>query len=154
MPEYRRRTILDLPPISFECPFCYKAYKTKHTVSAHIPTCTDNNEAPDETFDNIILTEMGTLGLYTVNDYLNERDKVIKTMKKYILTNELDTLTNQTGEQIRQYISDELAIEYDTLMYTWEIYMFFFIITDEERHLANEQQINNLVKMYDFCYKN
>ncbi len=133
-----------MPKSVFECPFCYKDYKTKQTVSNHIPNCPDNDEEPDKPFDEIYLMED-----YTVSNYLNERERLVKTIKKYIRTNELADIANQTGEQIRSHISTELAIDHDSLFYTWEIYAFFFILSDDDSKLSEKEQIREMNIKYE-----
>lgn len=147
MPEYSIKTVADISKVIFECPFCYKNYKTKGAIRNHIPNCTDNSEAPDEAFDEIYLMEN-----YTVSDYINERERLVKTIRKFIQTNELAAIADQTGEQIRKYISDRLAIDHDSLFYTWEIYMFFFVLSKEERELAEKEQVREMNFKYGTLY--
>ncbi len=136
MPEYIRRPITYIINPAYECPFCWKGYKQKGHLVRHIPNCTDNDNSPDVDFDEIILMEDND---YSVADYLNERDRFIKTVRRYIETNELAVLANQTSEQIRHRISNDLAITVDNVSFTWEIYAIFFVMTDEDEALREDQ---------------
>jgi hypothetical protein len=136
MPEYIRRPITYVIDPAYDCPFCWKGYKQKGHLVRHIRNCTDNDNSPDEDFDEIILMEEND---YTVADYINERDRVVKTIRRYITTNELEELANQTGAQIRHRISNDLAIHVDNISFTWEVYAIFFVMSEEDIALQEEQ---------------
>ena len=129
------RTISDMKLYNIlNCPFCSYTnsnIKYRSDILRHIKKC-DEHELETDDIEDDEVDENGE----TVRDYLNWRVNIINTIKKFIRTNELNALQNQTPEEIRVYITNKLLINIPTTTRTdldafW-IYMQFFEMNKEE----------------------
>jgi hypothetical protein len=128
-----------------DCPFCsYRSPSVKYRSQMlnHIKKCNEHEQENDNIEDD----EHDEDG-ETIRQYLDWRINLINTVKKFIRTNELDLINNQTPEQIREYIKNKLLenivrdrrIDIDTF---W-IYTKFFELCEVE-----SQKWNNVIEEY------
>jgi hypothetical protein len=116
----------------FTCIFCANFYKTKSACVSHMKTCCYNEGI--EYNDDL---EIGWGG--TVYDYHRNHAAKSTTIKNYINTNTLSSLSNLTTNQIIENIQTTLIEngfnDNDSYLYTTSflIYKFFFIVSEEDK---------------------
>lgn len=128
-----------------DCPFCSyttPTVKYKSQMINHIKKCNDYEQGNDNIEDD----ECND-GEETVGYYLDWRINLINTIKKFIRTNELALVNNQTPEQIRGYIKNKIlasiAIDRRIDMDTFWIYKQFFEMDD-----AEDQKLDEVMEQY------
>jgi hypothetical protein len=138
MPVYKVRTIHDYPIEFYRCPgnpngleficfFCGIIYENKSSSITHMKKCdTDYNDAYE--FE----------GGITVHDFHCNHAAESKTVKTYILTNELSGLSNLSSSEIMDKIEVRLlenGFIHDSFYLkntAYLIYKFFFEVVAEE----------------------
>ena len=140
MPVYIRRTLTQFPiefyrcgtnpeGYGFRCPFCDDFFKTKAGRSSHMKHCSVEETGEEFDEENMLCDDI------TVGDCLRGYEIIAKVIRKFIQSNELEGLAEQTSEQIQAYIRNQLiengyasdSINNNAFL----IYRFFFEVTDE-----------------------
>ena len=84
---------------------------------------------------------------YTVKDYIDRQTSLISTVREFILSDVLKSISHEPFERIRQFIIDKLLITTNSpnrylYWHLFQIYCFFFDTTERERKLL----------LRDMCY--
>jgi len=148
MPVYTPQTVESIKLyLVLSCPFCLYSSPTikyKSQMLNHIKNCNEYQQENDNIEDDEYGEEDETIGYY-----LNWRINIINTVKKFIRTNELSLIHNQTPEEIRIYIKNKLLenilIDRRVDLDTFSIYRWFFDIND----LENQKMDEVIEKYYD-----
>jgi len=135
MPTYITRNHQEYPTEFYRCPanpegfefnciFCANFYKTKSACVSHMKKCCSD--------DDLEIT-----GGDTVNDYHRNHTATSTTIKNYINTHNLSSLSdyNQIIEDIQTKLTENGFNNTDFYLYTtsFSIYKFFFIASNEEK---------------------
>jgi hypothetical protein len=134
---YQTRTIKEIPNW-LECPIC-EEYDTKQRnyLMNHFKKC----EQYEGHIDDVLSYNINENT--TVEDFIEQEVNAINTVKKLIKTNELQTIQNQTPDEIRLYIKTKLLQgihPYFTVDFNaFHIYEFFFGDSEENSNkFSNE----------------
>lgn len=154
MPVYIRRTLEEFPRSFYLCnanpdgnphicPLCLNAYMTKRGMLSHLRKCCEK-ELGEPYANDLTLDEDFTLG-DAVNNHYVEFDQI----REYILSNELNTYSERTSEEIVAIVGSHLRAKghtsyciYDCAFY---IYKYFFEITEEEWETYKNNKIRRLL---------
>jgi hypothetical protein len=141
MPVYTPQTIDNVKLyLVLACPFCLYSSPTityKSQMLNHIKNCSEyeqeNDNIEDDECDD---------GEETIGNYLDWRINIMNTVKKFIRTNELALINNQTPEEIRIYIKNKLLenilIDRRVDLDTFSIYRWFFDMDNLENQKMDE----------------
>ncbi len=134
--------IKDTNYLMYDCPCCgdYCA-KTKYAVIKHLDNC-DENYDQGSSPEDIIIGDEEDGGCRTAETILNDRDIVIKTIKKFIKTNELEKIASKPGKDIREYIKEKLiniTDKYEINNYIFTIYGIFFEMSEEDKDAEKKE---------------
>lgn len=156
MPTYKHRTLGEFPQSFLSCPanpegkpyncvVCCDNFTSKSGLISHIKRCF--NEQYDEDYDEDY--EISDDG-YTIGDSIMNNDIHIKLAKKYIETNELEQYCERTPEEIKNIISNDMVSRghtqrFELRQWTFNIYRYFFEVTDDEINIEREAWIRQLV---------
>ena len=143
MPNYITRNLQEYPTefyrspanpegFEFQCMFsCGNFFKTKSACISHMKKCCSDE---DMEYGNDVEVFNGL----TIYDIHRNQAAKSSTIKNYILTNELESLSNLTPNTIRENIQSKLVEngfdEEDFYINTTRflIYKFFFEVSDDE----------------------
>jgi len=143
MPTYITRTIQEYPTEFYRCPanpegfeftciFCMNFYKTKSACISHMEKCCRDE---DTEYDRELEVEEGV----TVYDYQSNHAVKSSTIKHYITTNELVSLSELPSTHIIERIQARLiengfnGEEFYLYNASFLIYKFFFVASEEEK---------------------
>ena len=142
MRVYKKQTLSSLGNfIYYDCPACGDySTKLKSALLKHYERCDDAFDYIDDS-DEHDVSEM---------DIIEDMDCVIKLVKTFVKTNELEPLSIKEGNDIRNYINDKLNTviksKINIKSFTFQIYGIFFEETEEDKNI---QEIE-LKPYYDY----
>ena len=122
------RQIKDIPKW-LSCPFCTYETKLHNNLLKHLDKC-EEYEGDIDDIEDYHISEDATIG-----DYIKEQTNCINTTKKFIQTNELDSIKQRTPNEIRLFIKNKLLENipeyYAITGEVFNIYTFFFGNSEE-----------------------
>jgi len=158
MPLYKRRLPdaypreyfnYDTNPEGYEfaCAFCEVFFKTKSGRLSHMKRCVVNHTG--EEYDE----ECYLNGDLTVADHLRAEEELSTIIRQFIQSNELEPLSDQTGDQIQTYIKAKIQfvnIGRDSVDFkVFKMYEFFFEVTESEKDKAYSDAVDHFMEHYD-----
>jgi hypothetical protein len=152
MPQYKRnllenyprefwRSLLNPEGHVYRCFFCDEFFETKSQSIQHMKVCAleETGEEYDETY--LVYEDI------RLRDKLNDNEIYDSTIKEFIRSNMLESLTDQTGEAIQAYILEKLienGMKSPSSWMVYEIYAFFFEASSADRFLFRNKWANEL----------
>jgi hypothetical protein len=157
MPEYKRKTLDQFPREfykchanpegnEFRCAFCEEFLKTKACRLSHMKICSFQETGEDYDEENILDNDL------TVGDYLHSLEIYNNLIRHFIVSNELESKSNQSSLQIQNYIQTKLTengyLSDSLKRNSFLIYNFFFEVSEEELENIIETWVDEFIKYY------
>jgi hypothetical protein len=155
MPQYKRRLLKDYPSEFWKCIpnpggnayccfFCNDFFKTKSQRKSHMKECM--LEETGEEYDEEYLFEEDV----SLADILRESDVCESIIKDFIRSNEMESMSDKTGNEIQAYIMRKMCengVRKPDITMIFKIYNFFFDVPEAEYEAYRNKWVQEVMEM-------